>query len=796
MFANKVNTGSKNYSGKYVRLDADIAVSTKVGTVSGSSQQNAFCGTFDGGGHTITATITDTDNQGTALFAYINGATIKNLTVAGSFSGTQHAAAIVGFSKGTCSIQNCKATATIGGGTHIGGIVGHALDSNISLSGCVFSGTLTDGGTARGALVGWGDSGTRTLSDCLYVMADGQNTIGLDLVKGSGSVSVSGCYKTTSAGTYGTQVYTAAAAGEISRQMTLQDGNTYYVTCTVGGVKAKYRYTGSPITITPTVAFIGETLAAGTDYTVSTDPAPVQALGDYTLNVTGRGDYTGTKSFSLTVIENVTLTSDMTTLEDLVFVVNEDLTISSRIQISGDVVLVLSEGTTLTAPKGIELSAGNSLTIEGPGALTVNGCDDYKSGIGAAKVGTLTVNGGTINVKGGTRAAGIGGDRNNTGGGTITINAGVVNATGGNAGAGIGGGSDTNAGPYSNCGDIIINGGQVTAIGGWDAAGIGPGVEVTEETYAHYNSGTLTLGWTTLDDFVYISGLRNSSGSTLNSITFADNKAFVFDGNETVVTTSNIAGGKLVPYYHDGNYVLTDDVNYDIIMPLNTTSATYRKTVSDDQRRAWLVPFDYTLTSDDLEKFTFWKINMIANAPNPEADATEEMWVFLKRMQAGDVLHANMPYVYRAEVEVTDYAFTTTDAVLKAKADGVIAKSETLEDVYSFYASYGPTTATAEAPFYYVGNGAVCYGDNVTLGAFRWYIRKTSKYGTGSSAAYARRMYFYDEESGEVTGISSLTPDPSPKGEGSIYTLDGRKLNAMPTQRGIYVVNGKKVVIK
>ena len=47
---------------------------------------------------------------------------------------------------------------------------------------------------------------------------------------------------------------------------------------------------------------------------------------------------------------------------------------------------------------------------------------------------------------------------------------------------------------------------------------------------------------------------------------------------------------------------------------------------------------------------------------------------------------------------------------------------------------------------------------------------------------------------GDVTGISSLTPDPSPKGEGSIYTLDGRKV--VNPVKGIYIQNGKKVIIK
>ncbi|MBR6828703.1 MAG: S8 family serine peptidase, partial [Prevotella sp.] len=55
----------------------------------------------------------------------------------------------------------------------------------------------------------------------------------------------------------------------------------------------------------------------------------------------------------------------------------------------------------------------------------------------------------------------------------------------------------------------------------------------------------------------------------------------------------------------------------------------------------------------------------------------------------------------------------------------------------------------------------------------------------------------------QATGIN-LTPNPSPKGEGDLkgegsnfwYTLDGRRLNGTPTQRGFYINNGKKFIVK
>ena len=55
-----------SFNGKTVKLTTDISVTRKCGIVSGNTQVNAFSGTFDGQGKTITATITDNSNQGTA----------------------------------------------------------------------------------------------------------------------------------------------------------------------------------------------------------------------------------------------------------------------------------------------------------------------------------------------------------------------------------------------------------------------------------------------------------------------------------------------------------------------------------------------------------------------------------------------------------------------------------------------------------------------------------------------------------------------------------------------------------
>ncbi len=71
-------------------------------------------------------------------------------------------------------------------------------------------------------------------------------------------------------------------------------------------------------------------------------------------------------------------------------------------------------------------------------------------------------------------------------------------------------------------------------------------------------------------------------------------------------------------------------------------------------------------------------------------------------------------------------------------------------------------------------------------------IRPFRAYLDAPSTARVLSIGFDDE----LTGIGSLSPNASSEVEGSYYTLDGRKLTGKPVQRGVYVVNGKKVVIK
>ena len=164
-----------HFSGKTVKLGDNISV-----TQSAGGEGHEFMGTFDGDGKTLTVNITDTENQGTAPFRFISNATIRNLHVTGSVTGTAHAAGLVGkASAGTILIENCLVEANVNstvddtnGNRHCGGIVGHGYGGNspvnLTLRNCVYTGTITCDKNYIGGLQGWSDGNTLTLENCLF----------------------------------------------------------------------------------------------------------------------------------------------------------------------------------------------------------------------------------------------------------------------------------------------------------------------------------------------------------------------------------------------------------------------------------------------------------------------------------------------------------------------------------------------------------------------------------------------------------------------------------------------------
>jgi len=151
-------------------------------------------------------------------------------------------------------------------------------------------------------------------------------------------------------------------------------------------------------------------------------------------------------------------------------------------------------------------------------------------------------------------------------------------------------------------------------------------------------------------------------------------------------------------------------------------------------------------------------------------------------------IEANHPYIIKVADAVSEFTADGVDIAPEAEPKVQVGK-RTSERGY-MYGTYTPTLVPEE---------------NVFLSGGKFW------YSTGKSPVKAFRAYFefrdvldsyYDVASvrftltvGETTGIS-LTPDPSPMGEGSgYYTLDGRKVSGQPTKKGLYIKSGKKHMV-
>ena len=265
-------------------------------------------------------------------------------------------------------------------------------------------------------------------------------------------------------------------------------------------------------------------------------PGTAWANGDGGVAYIERGwDGSAVTEQPKTIDTYTTITSNTIQWNNGWHVAQGDVTINQRVTVIGDVHLILTDGCTLTVNGGIQLEAGDSLTIYGQsdgadtmGKLTASITSEntaiYNAAIGGntgETGGTLTVCGGAVEATvtvidvsqsdpdtsqgnnngsfaGDSYGAAIGGGGSKTGtggdGGTITIFGGTVRAES-VLGAGIGGGSGGGGG--GDGGKVTISGGAVRAES-YYGGGIGGGCDIGGGNTGG-DGGTITISGGTVE---------------------------------------------------------------------------------------------------------------------------------------------------------------------------------------------------------------------------------------------------------------------------------------------------------
>ncbi len=450
------------------------------------------------------------------------------------------------------------------------------------------------------------------------------------------------------------------------------------------------------------------------------------------------------------------------------YYVGDDVSMNHTLTFTGDAHLILCDDATLTinvtgTDKGIFLDTHN-LTIyaqssdDHAGRLTIN--SDYKGIEGNTLSSAVTINGGTItvNTKG---EVGIFCHAFTLNGGALTVNAPGSDArgifaydnftlNGGKLSA-----TGTKYGIYSPY--FTINGGQVSASGG---------------TYGIYAPVTITLGWTNASDFIK----ANSYSGTVNT---ADGQSFAYDdqtisgddvdkaaiANKTLIPASSFPGGtKYVALSSDNgdwNIIDTDTKVYvptgNIVKEGDAYKMELREVTGSGipsgvpviLYKATNLPANVTVVGAQGDE-----INVIENnyqAANPtSAFFVSDGAKTLNELIQGALGDTVDPNDYVAFTLVNDQLLAASNSGTPVAAGKCIFVLKMFDVIQMMRGTYNPPTTSAPAL-------AIPFG----LG----------------------------DEPTEIKNVNSEQVD-------SWWTLDGRKLDTKPTTKGLYIHNGRKVVIK
>ena len=243
---------------------------------------------------------------------------------------------------------------------------------------------------------------------------------------------------------------------------------------------------------------------------------------------------------------------------------------------------------------------------------------------------------------------------------------------------------------------------------------------------------------------------------------------------------------------------LADGQNYSRNRNKHYETINFTRTFKNKNWQAWYVPFDVTLTSELMEHFAFAKFA----GTYTEEDGS--FYITVVRLKEGDVVKANTPYCVQAKVadNTNPQVITQTDVILEAAEENSFYVLSA-EKKITFWGNYTRRAVTAEDQNLYALSGGKYSKQLVsnTLAPFRCFFtiedREDNPYATTPNPSEVKLMVI-----GEETGIAEFPAHNSSSinhhstFNGAVYDLNGRKVNTQQKNKGIYIINGKKVLVK
>ena len=310
----------------------------------------------------------------------------------------------------------------------------------------------------------------------------------------------------------------------------------------------------------------------------------------------------------------------------------------------------------------------------------------------------------------------------------------------------------------------------------------------------------ITCSAATIDGPIFNFG-DTGKGITTSGVASFDEGVFCNDGNgrgwvwnylpftlteETEVTMTVVAeangthqwfsvcDGELLSKDNIATAVAYNETAENTIEDVEVANVTMTRTIKADFNTV-VLPFD--LTASQVQTVFGTGTEVYAFSENG-AENADEISINFNKVVAGTIT-ANVPVLVKATQASTEQEFKGVQVV--APTEGAIVQGTNA----SFVGVFGPTTI-GEGHFF-IGNGALYKSAGSTnINAFRAYIRLKNP----NVSPKEIKMFVDGEE--VATGIEGV--QGVQEVQGAIYNLAGQRISKM--QKGINIVNGKKIAIK
>lgn len=292
------------------------------------------------------------------------------------------------------------------------------------------------------------------------------------------------------------------------------------------------------------------------------------------------------------------------------------------------------------------------------------------------------------------------------------------------------------------------------------------------------------------DIFCLAKKIPSTSSSSFSSMIKNAKLHIPYNLESSYLTTSPWCNATVIPeeFLIDGydTFKNTTDINLKAI--------TYTRTLPNLQWNALFVPFEIPV-SDLTDEYDVAYINDIHSYDkdfNGEIDQMEMEVIYIKE----GTLHANHPYLIRAKNdEAKEMSIVVTDATLysSAKADRTSITCSSAYTDFEVIGTYEKMTAQELDGCYAISTSGAWspIASGASLNPFRLYMTITNRDGSPVKVSQSAQARINIRVHGE-DNATGITETENTKVKTENFDLSGRRVERM--QKGIYIVNGKKVV--